>query len=258
MKIKPPAVAGTFYPLDPAELRHNIEGYLADNPCQHQPPKILVVPHAGYIYSGPIAARGYNTLNPVHDLIDRVLLIGPNHRSPLKGIAGLSADSFATPLGNIAIDRKTLNQLAEQQLIVEDDTVHRYEHCLEVQLPFLQSVLNDFLLIPLVVGQCPAEDVARLLRQCLDDRTLIVVSSDLSHYHPYQEACRIDQQTSDLIVQRHHHLNGEQACGCKALNGALLLAEQMDLKVERLDLRNSGDTAGNRSKVVGYGCFSIH
>ncbi|GAA5318171.1 MAG: hypothetical protein Aseana_02340 [Candidatus Pelagadaptatus aseana] len=251
-------MAGSFYPLDPAELRHNIEDYLADNPCHHPAPKILVVPHAGYIYSGPIAARGYNTLNPIRDLVDRVLLIGPNHRSPLNGIAGLSADSFATPLGNIAIDRNTLNQLAADQLIVEDDSVHRYEHCLEVQLPFLQSVLCDFLLIPLVVGNSPPEQVAKVLRRCMDDRTLIVISCDLSHYHPYEEARRIDEHTSHLIVQRNHHLQGEQACGCRALNGALLLAEQLNLQVERLDLRNSGDTAGDHSRVVGYGCFSIH
>lgn len=258
MKIKAPAVAGTFYPLDAHELAHTVETHLQQNPCQGPPPKILVVPHAGLAYSGPVAARGYNTLFAIRHHIQRVVILGPNHRLPLRGIASLSSDYFATPLGNIALDRDALNALQHKQLISENDPAHRQEHCLEVQLPFLQSVLPHFTLVPLLVGQCSPLLICSLLQELDDGHTLFVISTDLSHYHDYQQARSTDQQTLDKILHYDATLVGEQACGCQALNGALLFAQHHQYQPELLDLRNSGDTAGDHSRVVGYASLSFH
>ncbi|MEL7399979.1 MAG: AmmeMemoRadiSam system protein B [Pseudomonadota bacterium] len=258
MKIKAPAVAGTFYPLDARELAHTVETHLQQNPCQGPAPKILVVPHAGLIYSGPIAARGYNTVVPIRHDIQRVVVLGPNHRVALRGIASLSADYFATPLGNVSVDRDAIECLLKQQLISENDVAHRQEHCIEVQLPFLQSVLPHFKLIPLLVGQCSPLLISSLLQALDDEHTLFVISTDLSHYQSYQQARATDKHTLDKILHLDSTLEGEEACGCQALNGALLFAQHHQYQAELLDIRNSGDTAGDHSRVVGYASLSIH
>jgi hypothetical protein len=222
-------------------------------------PKAIIVPHAGYIYSGPIAASAYALLAPLRERIKRVVLLGPCHRVPLRGLAATSADFFETPLGSIAIDHKALDQILSLPQVQLFDSTHAQEHSIEVQLPFLQEVLADFTLVPLVVGDAEAEDVDEVLELLWGgDETLIVISSDLSHYHDYNSARILDSRTSQAIEQ----LDGTSiqygdACGRNPVIGLLLAARKRHLKVTTLDLRNSGDTAGDRSRVVGYGAWAF-
>jgi AmmeMemoRadiSam system protein B len=257
--IRRPAVAGLFYPADAEELHQDIQSYLhaAKHPDTAAVPKAIIVPHAGYMYSGPVAASAYVRLLPARDVITRVILLGPSHRVPFRGLATSSAESFATPLGNLKLDRKTIDSLAALPQVHLLDEAHSMEHSLEVHLPFLLEVLDDFLLVPLVVGDARPAEVAQVLEQLWGGpETLIVISSDLSHYHDYATAKRMDQATSQAIVDlREDHIHSEDACGCVPVKGLLHLAKTKGLKGSIVDLRNSGDTAGPKDRVVGYGAY---
>ena len=259
MTTRPAAVAGTFYPGQPGALRASVVSLLetaelADTPA----PQALIVPHAGYIYSGPIAASAYRVLEQQRERVKRVVLIGPAHRVYVRGMALPSVDAFATPLGEVLVDREAIEQLAQLPSTAIADDAHALEHCLEVHLPFLQVVLAEFAVVPILVGDCSPADVAQVLESLWNDDTFILVSSDLSHYHRYEVAQRLDAQTTASIVARETNLHGEQACGAHAINGLLQLAKQRDLEVAVLAVRNSGDTAGERDQVVGYGAYALH
>jgi AmmeMemoRadiSam system protein B len=260
--VRPTAVAGLFYPQDAAELRGTIERLLDAVPpaaTSGTVPKALIVPHAGYVYSGAVAASAYRRLRDARATIDRVVLVGPSHRVPMRGLAMPSADAFETPLGTIAIDAAARQRLRELGLAGISDAAHAAEHSLEVQLPFLQVVLNEFELLPIATGLALPAQVARALEAVWNGpSTLIVVSSDLSHYHTYVEARQLDDQTKATILARRSDLSDEQACGACGINGLLEVARHKALAVELLDQRNSGDTAGDRSRVVGYGSYSLH
>lgn len=260
MSIRQPAVSGLFYPDDPNTLQSAINGFLAEAPVQECAlPKAIIVPHAGYIYSGPVAARVYARLARGHESIERVVLLGPSHRVPFYGLAATGASFYRTPLGDIQIDQQSLAQVLELAQVVKLDDAHASEHSLEVQLPFLQMLLDDFELVPLVVGDATDEEVAEVLERLWGGpETLIVISSDLSHYHDYATARRMDQATSESIVSLHpERLGIEDACGRIPVSGLLLQAKQRGLRGELVDLRNSGDTAGDKRRVVGYGAYAF-
>jgi AmmeMemoRadiSam system protein B len=252
--VRSPAVAGMFYPADPAELAQDVVHYLGKK-SEGPAPKMLIVPHAGYIYSGAVAGTAYAQLQHANR-IRRVVLLGPNHRVALRGIAAPSVDVFVTPLGEISIDKALLHAIADMPGVLVHDAPHAQEHSLEVQLPFLQTVLQEFTLLPLLVGDTSPEMVAAVLEKIWGgEETLIVISTDLSHYLPYSASRRVDAETSALIEARDTHINPEQACGAHPLNGALLLAKKKGLQVHCVKLANSGDTAGSRDRVVGYGAY---
>lgn len=258
--IRHPAVAGMFYPSDPRALLSQVREYLSQAvPLETTPPpKALVLPHAGYIYSGPVAATGYAVLESLRDVIRRVVLLGPSHRVALSGMALPASLTFATPLGPVEVDREHWLALQNHPGVVVDDRPHHLEHSLEVHLPFLQTVLDRFTLTPLVVGHASAEVVAGVLEAVWGGpETLIVVSSDLSHYHTYIQAQRCDRATTDQILSLQVGLDHEQACGATPVNGLLLTARRHHLEPHLLDLRNSGDTAGDRQRVVGYASISF-
>ncbi len=220
-------------------------------------PKAIIVPHAGYIYSGPVAASAYHPLHAAGGHINRVVLLGPSHRVPFHGLASCQASHYATPLGLITLDRASLDRLESMPQVTVNDAAHIPEHSLEVQLPFLQYVLDDFELIPLLVGDADEREVADVLDELWGDRhTLIVISSDLSHYHDYTTAQRLDQNTSRAIETLNPTaISYEDACGRNPVNGLLHIAKRRAMHVETVDLRNSGDTAGPRDQVVGYGAY---
>ncbi len=222
-------------------------------------PKAIIAPHAGYIYSGPVAATAYARLQPMRGTVERVVLLGPAHRVGFRGLALPDAVCFRTPLGEVALDEEAIAVLADMPQVRVLDAAHAREHSLEVHLPFLQEVLGDFRLVPLVVGEASAEEVGEALERLWDGpQTLIVVSSDLSHYHDYDTARRLDAATSRAIEQlRYEDLNEESACGRIPVSGLLYVARRRGLRVATLDLRNSGDTAGSRDRVVGYGAYVI-
>lgn len=257
--IRQPAVAGMFYPSDPDELREMVQRFLAKADGQGDLPKAIISPHAGFIYSGPIAANAYARLYSGRDIIERVVLLGPSHRVPFSGLALTDADYYETPLGMIPIDREVQRQLVDLPQVKLLQAAHSREHSLEVQLPFLQLVLGDFKLVPLVVGDASGDEVAEVLQRLWGGaETLIVVSSDLSHYHDYITAQRMDRATSDAIVGLHpEDIGFEDACGRIPVNGLLNLARHLGLQGELIDLRNSGDTAGPRDQVVGYGAYAF-
>lgn len=258
--IRPAAVAGYFYPADSAELSRQIQDLLdqAANPPPARQPKALIVPHAGYIYSGAIAATAYHVLEPWADTIRRVILLGPSHRFTLRGLALPDAEAFSTPLGTVDLDTEFCERIAKLPQVQIIPSCHTAEHSLEVQLPFLQSVLRNFKLVPLVVGLASAQDVADVLEFAWGGpETLIVVSSDLSHYLEYQQACARDADTLQRIVSTDNHIGDQDACGAAPIRGLLLLAHELGLKGSLLDYRNSGDTAGDKSRVVGYAAVTF-
>ncbi|NTV71890.1 MAG: AmmeMemoRadiSam system protein B [Azonexaceae bacterium] len=259
LNTRPPAVAGAFYPGDPAALSETVDQLLAEaESASGKQPKALIVPHAGYVYSGSTAATAYATLAPWATTIHRVILLGPTHRVAVDGIALPEAEAFSTPLGTIRLDAQAIAAIADLPQIVFSDHVHAFEHSLEVHLPFLQRVLDHFTLVPLAVGHASPEAVADVLdRLWGGPETLIVVSSDLSHFLPYATAQRIDGDTCRHIAQFDTRIHPEQACGAYPINGLLLAASQRGLTPKLLDLCNSGDTAGDRSRVVGYAAFSF-
>lgn len=259
--IRRSAVAGTFYPGSPSELAAAVQRYLAEAvpPAHEAPPKAIIVPHAGYVYSGPVAATGYAWIAARRDAIERVVLIGPAHRVPVRGLAIPESDAFETPLGRVPLDRHSLQQLLQLDAVEASDAAHAGEHSLEVQLPFLQQLLGEFELVPLVVGDASPAEVAEAL-ECVwgGPETLIVVSSDLSHYYDYATAQRMDAETSRAIESLDPAGIGyEQACGRIPVQGLLLVARRRGLRARSVDVRSSGDTAGSRDSVVGYGSYVL-
>jgi AmmeMemoRadiSam system protein B len=258
--VRPPAVAGLFYPADPRRLAADVEGYLragavADGP----PPKALVAPHAGYAYSGPVAGSAFRTLASVAARLRRVVLLGPSHFVPVAGLALPVWERFATPLGEVAVDPAGRAALSGLPQVATDDRPHAREHALEVELPFLQRALGDFSLVPLVVGEASPALVAEVLERLWGgDETLVVVSTDLSHYLDYAAARRRDERTARAVGALDETAIGDaDACGRQPLRGLLVAARRHGLAARRLDLRNSGDTAGRRDAVVGYGAFAF-
>jgi AmmeMemoRadiSam system protein B len=258
-KVRPPAFAGTFYPGDADELRQLVEICLAGACCLRsgESPKALVVPHAGYIYSGPVAGSGYLFLQRDRDVIRRVVLLGPSHRVAFEGLAVSEANAFATPLGEIPVDEEAVDEILALPQVRVMEAAHAREHSLEVHLPFLQMALANFKLVPLVVGDASEEDVSGVLEKLWGGpETRIVISSDLSHFHDYIHARRLDAETAARIGKLQPVAPG-QACGALPLNGLLCSARKHHLSAHTIDLRNSGDTAGDHSRVVGYGAFTF-
>lgn len=258
--IRPTAVAGLFYPDEGSQLIEDVLSMIESAPAAlPKKPKALIAPHAGYIYSGSTAAAAYARLAPWGDTIERVVLLGPSHRVPLRGLALPSCDAFATPLGWVPVDRAACAAIRPLRQVSLNDNAHAAEHSLEVHLPFLQAVLDHFSLVPLVVGESTAEEVAEVLDQLWgDEQTLIVVSTDLSHYLPYRTAQYIDQGTGNAILGFATDILTDQACGAHSLNGFLLAAARHGLDAELVKLCNSGDSAGDRERVVGYGAFAFY
>lgn len=259
--VRPAAVAGMFYPGNPEELDTMVRQLLAQAgrkkkacPC----PKSLIVPHAGYIYSGPVAASAYIRLADCPQPPKRVVLVGPAHRVMVRGLALPEAGAFATPLGEVPLDVEAMREIETLPQVTVNSVVHAMEHSLEVHLPFLQRSLPDFRLIPLVAGDASPEEVAEVLNMLWGgEDTLILISSDLSHYLPYEEAMRVDMLTAQAIVDRKWPIHHRQACGATAINGLLVATSDHAMRAHLLDLRNSGDTAGGREQVVGYGAFAF-
>ncbi len=259
--IRPAAIAGMFYPGKPDVLARNVDALLAAaTPAATMAvPKAIIAPHAGYIYSGPIAASIYALISPARARIKRVVLLGPTHRVAIHGIALPGVNAFATPLGNIAIDAGAVKQLMALPYVGVSAEAHRQEHSLEVHLPFLQKVINEFTLVPLAVGRATAQQVASVIDMLWGgEETLIVISSDMSHYLPYTEAQATDNATAEAILALRTDLHHDQACGATPVIGLNLLAQQRGLKAQLIDLRNSGDTAGDKARVVGYGSFAYY
>jgi len=260
-RVRPPAVAGLFYPQDAGELRRTVDAHIDACPHRDAPrrPKALIVPHAGYPYSGPVAGCAYRLLRDSGARVRHVVMFGPSHRVPMRGLAVPSVDCFATPLGDVPLDAASRQRLRELGLVGVSDAPHAAEHSLEVQLPFLQAVLAQFDILPVAIGLSPPEQVARVLDGAWNGAdTLILVSSDLSHYHTAGEARLLDAATTRAILERRSDLPDEWACGARAINGLMQVARRRGLEVELLDQRNSGDTAGDRSRVVGYGSYALY
>ncbi len=256
--IRKPAVAGLFYPSDASQLSQEINRFIADARQYKLSPKALIVPHAGYGYSGAIAATAYATLISQREVIRRVILLGPAHRVAVRGLALPGADYFGTPLGPVEIDQSAIQLIVDLPQVTISSEAHALEHSLEVQFPFLQHVLSDFRVLPLVVGSASAREVAEVLDNVWGgDETLIVISSDLSHYLPYAMARQTDHVTVQSILQLDQPIAHDQACGGTPINGLIMAARRHHLKPVLLDLRNSGDTAGSRDRVVGYAAIAF-
>ena len=255
--IRTPAVAGQFYSADPEELSRTVATLLTEAQGEESPaPKALIAPHAGYIYSGPVAATAYVRLRPYRDRYERVVLLGPSHRTPIVGLALSSADVYRMPMGDVRLDAAAIDRLDIEGVHVADHC-HEFEHSLEVHLPFLQAVLGDFLLVPIVVGDAEPQLVSDVLEALWGGpETLIVISSDLSHYLPRAAAEASDRITCEAIEHLDiEPINHQRACGAVPVAGLLLAAQRHEMQVTTLDLRNSADTAGNSEFVVGYGAW---
>ncbi len=259
MTSRPAAVAGSFYPAQAFELKALLHRYLDGVQETSEAPKAMIVPHAGYIYSGPVAATAYARLKPVRKQIKRVILLGPVHRIAVNGLATVSVGKFTTPLGNIPIDIDAIQKVSSLPQVITSDEAHAQEHSLEVHLPFLQTCLQDFQLVPFVVGDTTAHEVAELLETLWGGKeTLIVISSDLSHFLDYEAAQQRDRITSEHINRlEYERLSHQDACGRNPISGLLHLARKRGYGIETIDLRNSGDTAGNKHRVVGYGSYIL-
>ncbi|MCB0366439.1 MAG: AmmeMemoRadiSam system protein B [Bdellovibrionaceae bacterium] len=258
--VRQPAVAGAFYPSSPELIRAQIQEFMGLAAEVQWQAKALVVPHAGYIYSGPIAAQAYQSLTALGSTPSRVILLGPSHRVPVRSMALPSASSFLTPLGSVAIDHQAAKTLGSLEFVELSDEAHAFEHSLEVQLPFLQTILGqDFQILPLVVGHASPEQICQALELVTDKDSLIVVSTDLSHYLSYRLAQSVDQETVSAILKfQSDVIEPNRACGAYPLKGLMKYAQKMGWKPELLDLRNSGDTAGDKDRVVGYGALLYH
>lgn len=255
---RPAAVAGLFYPSDPGECRRQVDSLLAESSqAEITGLQALIAPHAGYIYSGTVAAAAYRALpNPGNGR--PVAIFGPNHRVPLQGMALDGHGAYATPLGVVPLATPLVDTLAHMEAVSINSTAHAREHCIEVQLPFLQVLDENFQLIPVLVGDCAPGTVARAMEAMQEAGALVLVSSDLSHFLPYDEARSVDQATAEAINAGDTSLEGYQACGCRAINGLNELAGQRGWKTTVLAMGNSGDTAGDRQQVVGYGAYAYH
>jgi MEMO1 family protein len=255
---RPAAVAGQFYPNDPVQLSLEVERFLAEaKPLETPTPKAVVVPHAGYTFSGPIAGTVYACLQRGRGVVRRVVLVGPSHYSSFPGLAASSAQAFATPLGTLRVDQAALGKVLSLPQVTTVDAAHRNEHSLEVQLPFLQTVFHDPAIVPLLVGEASSAEVSEVLEVLWGGpETCLVISSDLSHYHNYQTACQLDRATARAMEDLDEEpLHGERACGSRPIRGLLRAAKAHHLRCQTVDLRNSGDLSGRRDRVVGYGGF---
>jgi AmmeMemoRadiSam system protein B len=256
---RPAAVAGLFYPAEPQALRSAVATLLADAQVPGPAPKALILPHAGYIYSGAIAASGYAALGATALTLRRIVLLGPSHRLWLQGLAVPAARAFATPLGELRVDAEAIELLRALPAVTVSDDAHALEHSLEVHLPFLQLLAPDARIVPLVAGDAAPAEVAAVIDALWDGpQTLIVVSSDLSHYQSYESARATDGATARAIIAGREDLRGDEACGAVLINGLAHAVRRRGLRVQVLDLRNSGDTAGDRRRVVGYGAFGYY
>ncbi len=257
--IRSPAVAGLFYSADTRQLTQDVKHLLAAAKSHAFRPKALIVPHAGYIYSGAIAASAYASLRAAAATIRRVVLLGPTHRVAVHGLALPGVDVFETPLGRVKLDQNLMVAIAHLPQVTVSREAHALEHSLEVQLPFLQSVLSDFTLLPLAVGWTSAQEVAEVLEKLWGgEETLIVISSDLSHYLPYATAQRVDNETVQAILQLRQPITHDHACGGTPVSGLIIAAQNHHLTPHLLDLRNSGDTAGSHDRVVGYAAIAFN
>jgi MEMO1 family protein len=275
IRVRPAAVAGLFYPDDPVALRSTVEALLAARAAASpgaaaessaapatqppgRPPKAVIAPHAGYSYSGPIAASAFAPLAAAAPGIRRVVLLGPSHRVPLRGLGLPGVESFATPLGTVPLDLDAAAAAERLPQVAVRPDAHLEEHSLEVELPFLQVLLGSFQLLPLVVGEADGDEVAEVLEQAWEgEDTVVVISSDLSHYLPAEIAERVDRDTAARIMALNGPLTSRQACGAMPINGLLVAARRRGLAPRQLDLRHSGDTSGDRSRVVGYGAWAF-
>ncbi|MCS6771459.1 MAG: AmmeMemoRadiSam system protein B [Kiritimatiellae bacterium] len=257
--IRKAAVAGTFYPEDGAELHYAVRRYLDHGFGSDHPPKAVIAPHAGYMYSGPVAGSAFRAWSELKGHAERVVLIGPSHRVAFDGVALPSAHFFATPLGLLPVDSAVCEMIQQKPYVSVHDGAHRYEHSLETHLPFLQETVGDVPIVPVVVGDASALDIAELIESLWDmPGTFFSISSDLSHYLPYAEARRVDAETSRAIENCDvHGIGPDRACGWLPILGLLHVAARRKVKIRTLDLRNSGDTAGDRGRVVGYGAYAV-
>jgi AmmeMemoRadiSam system protein B/AmmeMemoRadiSam system protein A len=261
-QVRNAAVAGMFYPGEPRALAAEVDdllGSAGEAAPRLSFPKALIVPHAGYVYSGPVAARAYDELGPARGIVRRVVLLGPVHRVPVRGLAFPTASAFATPLGMVPVDGAALDLVRDLPQVLASDPAHALEHALEVQLPFLQKQLGEFSLVPFAVGMASVQEVAEVIERLWGGpETLVVLSTDLSHYHSYDEARRIDRATVTRIARFACDLDHEEACGATPLNGLLAAAKKKNLSIRLLAACNSGDTAGGKGQVVGYSAFALH
>jgi AmmeMemoRadiSam system protein B len=261
LPVRQPAVAGLFYPGDSGELAATVRAHLdvgAELAGATSAPKAIIAPHAGYEYSGPVAGTAFASVADAADRIRRVVVLGPAHREPLRGLGLPGASAFSTPLGSVEVDTELVDRISEMPQVSVHRSAHELEHSLEVELPFLQLLFEDFTLLPLVVGDARPSEVAEVLdRVWGGDETSIVVSSDLSHYLPYDDAAKADSSTAGRVLALDSTLGPYDACGAHCVNGLLATARRRGMRCELLDLRNSGDTAGDRSRVVGYGAFAF-
>jgi MEMO1 family protein len=258
--VRNPAVAGAFYPEDPVELRAMVDELLraASPPPLRVRPLALIAPHAGYVYSGPIAASAFAHVRALRGHFDRVVLLGPAHRVPVRGLATTSASVFRTPMGDVRIDRAGVARAESLHGVKCSDAAHAREHCLEVELPFILATLGDVPVVPLVVGDAAPEDVAAVLEALAVARTLVVVSSDLTHYLDRATAARRDLATTRTIEALDATaIDDDDACGAAPIRGLLVVAKRRGWSVQTLDVRSSGDTAGSRDEVVGYGAYVL-
>ena len=261
--VRPPAVAGSFYPADAHALRKVVHAYLDEARASvvrsDASPKAVIVPHAGYMYSGPVAAKAFVLLEPSSDVVAHVALLGPSHHFPFDGLAVPSNTAFETPLGATPVDENARRRLLALPFVDILDDAHHWEHSLEVQLPFLQEVLEAFAVLPIAVGRASPEQVAEALETLWGgDETIVVISSDLSHYYDYDTARRMDATTATAIeALAPERIAHEDACGCTGVQGLLRAAQRHSLVASTLDLRSSGDTAGGRDEVVGYGAWAF-
>jgi AmmeMemoRadiSam system protein B len=259
-EVRPAAVAGLFYPSSAAELRRQVEGFVAEatERVREYSPKAVIAPHAGFVYSGPVAGAAFASLASEASLIRQIVLIGPAHRLPVRGLALPGQEAFETPLGVVPVDQEMVDCIASLAQVSVNQAAHEPEHCLEVELPFLQVVLEEFSILPLLVSEVGSAEVAQVLdRVWGGPETRIVISSDLSHYLGYQAAREIDWATAQQVLELDEPIEDYRACGARAINGLLATARQKRMSARLLDLRNSGDTAGDRSRVVGYGSFGF-
>lgn len=261
-QVRPAAVAGMFYPRDAGELAREV-AELIDGVENLAPrfghPKALIVPHAGYVYSGPVAARAYDELAAARGVVKRVVLLGPVHRVAVRGLALPGVEAFDTPMGRIPVDAEAVRLLSPYRQVVTSPAAHAMEHSLEVQLPFLQKMLGEFSLLPLAVGDAKPQEVREVIDALWGGpETLFVLSTDLSHYHGYEDARRIDRATLARIAAFDTDINHEEACGATPLNGFLAAAKSRGLSIRLVGACNSGDTAGDKDRVVGYSAFSLY
>ena len=259
VSVRPAAVAGAFYPETEIELRECVAKLLKNTGEKSlQNCRAIIVPHAGYIYSGQTAAQAFAAAQLAVNNVTRIVIIGPAHFVGIQGIVAPSFTAFHSPLGDISVDRNCINSLVDEKLIEVDDRPHIPEHSLEVELPFLQFISSNCVIVPLLVGPEGSDALVRVLSRIVNEQTLVVVSTDLSHYHDYSTAQQMDEHTANAIEKMESKsINPSHACGCYALRGFLTYAKKLKLKIKRLDLRNSGDTGGEKYRVVGYGAWVV-